>query len=109
MFSFTDQERASLTEMSAVSKDTNGSEVLIGLTLDETAFYMNYTRHFLAGKNDYHNMARYLNLHDRHEAARLRILGMGQYLHNAKLSYPGHCGQAHVVDSGTVGFEGSVR
>jgi hypothetical protein len=80
MFSFTDNERASLSELSAISKDTSGSEILIGLTREETVFYMNFTRQFLAGEHNYHNTGRYLNLHDKYEAARLRALGIKQYM-----------------------------
>ena len=42
MFSFTDDERTFLIEMRALSTDTNGDEILVGLTL--TAFYMNHSR-----------------------------------------------------------------
>ena len=44
MFSFTDDERTFLIEMRALSTDTNGDEILVGLTLEETAFYMNHSR-----------------------------------------------------------------
>jgi hypothetical protein len=79
-FSFTDRERECLNQLHAISIDTSESEVLVGLTPEETAFYMEFTRKYLAGERNYHNLTRYLDLHDRHEAARLRALGMARYL-----------------------------
>ena len=81
-FSFTDKERESLNELNAISNDTSEREILIGLTLEETSFYIDFTRKYLAGEQNYHHLTRYLSLHDKHEAARLRVLGMAQYLHN---------------------------
>jgi len=75
-FAFTDKERESLNQLHAISTNTNESEILVGLTLEETAFYMDFTRKFLAGERNHHNLTKYLNLHDKHEAARLRVLCM---------------------------------
>ena len=82
MFSFTDDERAYLTEMRAITTDAIGNEVLVGLTLEETAFYMDHARQFGTGERDHRNADRYLELHDKHEAARLGVLGAEIYLRN---------------------------
>jgi hypothetical protein len=82
MFSFTNDERAYLTEMRSITTDTNGNEILVGLTLEETAFYMGRARQFLTGDRDRHNADRYLELHDKHEAARFGVLGAEIYLRN---------------------------
>lgn len=82
MFTFTNDERAYLTEMRAITTDTNGIEFLVGLTLEETAFYMGHARKFLTGDRDRHKADRYLELHDKHEAARFDVLGAEIYLRN---------------------------
>lgn len=82
MFSFTNDERAHLTEMRAITTDINGHEILVGLTLEETAFYMNHSRQFLTGDRDRHNAERYLELHNKHEAARFAVLGAEIYRRN---------------------------
>jgi hypothetical protein len=66
--------------MRALNTDTSGNEVLVGLTLEETAFYMTYGRQFLTGNRDHSNEDKYMALHDKHEAARLGVLGAEIYL-----------------------------
>jgi hypothetical protein len=80
MFSFTENERAYLNEMRAIITDPDGNEILTSLTMEETVFYMDYTRQFRTGKYDQRHTGRYLKLHDKHEAARLGALGIEQYL-----------------------------
>ena len=87
MFSFTDDERAHLTEMRAISTDSNGIEILVGLTIEETAFYMNYTRGRVAGNNDHFGGEKYLQLHDKHEQARLEVLGTEIHLRTEKPTF----------------------
>lgn len=82
MFSFTYDERANLTEMRAITTDASGKEVLVGLTLEETAFYMDHTRQRSAGKHDHRNDDRYLELHDKHDGARLSVIGAEIFLRN---------------------------
>jgi hypothetical protein len=82
-FSFTDKERESLNKLHAIAIDTSENEILIGLTLEETAFYMDFTRKYLAGEQNEHSLTSYLSLHDKHEAARLGALGMAHYLQRA--------------------------
>jgi hypothetical protein len=87
MFSFTDDERAYLSEMRAMSTDASGNEILVGLTLEETAFYMNYTRKRLTGEHDHQHGERYLELHDKHEQARLEVLGTEIHLRTEKTTF----------------------
>lgn len=75
MFRFTDAERIYLTEMHSLATDTEGNEVLVGLTLEETAFLMEHRRKFAAGDRDRENRARARELSDRHQVARLQVVG----------------------------------
>ncbi len=74
MFSFTDDERAYLAEMRAITTDAQGCEILVGLTLEETEFYVTHSRDLLEGRRNHAESERYLALHDKHEAARLGVL-----------------------------------
>jgi hypothetical protein len=80
MFSFTEDERAYLTEMRKITTDARGNEVLVGLTLEETDFYINHTRQRITGEDNQRNGGKYLDLHEKHERARLEILGAEIYL-----------------------------
>ena len=82
MFSFTDDKRVYLTEMRAITTDASGNQILVGLTLEETDFYMDHARKFLTGERDRRNADRYLELHDKHEAARFSVLGAEIFLRN---------------------------
>ena len=75
MFEFTEAERAHKTEMRAITKDSQGREVLVGLTFDETAFYMSFSRKFLSGDQDSEDSEVYLELHEKHEHARFEVIG----------------------------------
>jgi hypothetical protein len=48
MLIFTDADRTHLTEMCAITTNSQGQEVLVGLTLKETEFYMEYSRQRMA-------------------------------------------------------------
>jgi hypothetical protein len=74
MFSFTMAERIYLKTIGAISRDAQGREVLVGLSLEETEFYMGYAAEFHSGEVSRANGERYLALHERHEAARFRAL-----------------------------------
>ncbi len=87
MFTFTDDERAYLSEMRAISTDANGNEILVGLTLEETAFYMNYTRKRITGEDDHLHGERYLELHNKHEQARFEVLGAEIHLRTEKPTF----------------------
>ena len=77
---FTEKDRTFLTELRAITKDAQGREVLVGLTEQETAFYMEYSRRRLKGEGDPSGRDRYLELSEKHELARLSILGAEQQL-----------------------------
>lgn len=76
MFAFTDKERAGFSEQRAIATDPQGREVLVGLTLEETAFYMAYVRNRVAdGQPDPEAEDRYFDLHEKHQRERFRVLG----------------------------------
>src|SRR4051812_7464272 len=47
---FTEADRSYLTEMRAITMDGQGREVLVGLSAEETEFYMRYTKSRMKGK-----------------------------------------------------------
>ncbi len=71
-----DSERAYMTEMRMLTVDTQGHETLVGLTLDEADFYILYSRARGSGTGSHDDDARdrYLELHDKHERARIMVL-----------------------------------
>lgn len=75
MIDFGDDERAYLTEMRMLTKDSNGQEVFVGLTLEETEFYVTYGRQSLLGVENRNDADRYLELNEKHERARLNVIG----------------------------------
>lgn len=83
-FAFTDSERAHLREMRALATDALGREVLVGLTFEETAFYVTYGRDRIKGISRPDDGEKYLELHDKHERARLSVLGAENELRNDK-------------------------
>ena len=82
MFEFSDDERVYLNALSAITMDSQGRETLVGLTLEETAIYMNHSRKFLTGDRDRDGREAYLALHEKHEKARFEVLGAEIYLRN---------------------------
>jgi hypothetical protein len=62
----------------ALSKDSEGREVLIGLTFDETEWFLQYLDNRYdekpTGSNSADDSDLYLLLHERHEAARLEMV-----------------------------------
>ncbi|HZP66248.1 MAG TPA: hypothetical protein VFB32_08055 [Rudaea sp.] len=73
-FAFSESERSYLEELRALSSDARGREVLVGLTFEETAWYVTQT-HTLLGRHRADRL-RYLELHDKHEKARQRLLAI---------------------------------
>lgn len=77
MIKLTESRREYLKEMRALTVDKNGNEHLVGLTLEESEFYLNYGTarleglHLTRAEGD-----RYLALHGKHERARLAVLGV---------------------------------
>ena len=89
MFTFTDDERASLGWMRGIAQDPEGRAVLVGLTFEETDFYITYRRKYLTpGRDrDREHQRRYLELHRKHEIARLEVLGREIHLRNESPIY----------------------
>lgn len=76
MLDLNDVERGYLTETRALSVNPAGEEVLVGLTVDETAFVLDHMRRFLMSEreHDRERKKRFLDLHNKHEAARFAVL-----------------------------------
>ena len=83
MFTFTDEERASLGGMRAITQDPQGRAVLAGLTFEETHFYITYRRKFLTLERDRNreHQERFLELHRKH-IARVQVVGAEIRLRN---------------------------
>jgi hypothetical protein len=82
MIEFTDEERALLSEMRALTTDDEGREVLRGLTREETEFYVTYTRSHASGNRDRKPVtrARFQELYQKHERVRLQAIMDENYL-----------------------------
>jgi len=80
MYKFSDAERAFLTEMWAITKDDQGREFLVGLTIEETSIYMTLAHKHLSDHLDHEDGQTYLKLHEKHESARLQVIGAEAYL-----------------------------
>lgn len=81
-FAFTGSERAYLKEIRALSTDSQGREVLVGLTFDETVFYVTYIREQANDIRSRDDNDKYLELHEKHERARITVLGAENQLQN---------------------------
>jgi hypothetical protein len=80
-FSFTDDEIEYLSMMSALTANRLGYPVLVGLNAEETARFMQFSRGF--PKHRIHDPAMrqdYLDLYNRHELARLEVIGLTRYV-----------------------------
>jgi len=73
MLNLTDVERAYFNDMRSLGVDSSGNEVLVGLTLEESLFYLAYSRGE-AGAKSHEDNSKYLELHEKHEATRLQIV-----------------------------------
>lgn len=73
MAKFSDEEREILNNMRLLTRDSNGNEVLVGLTLEETDFYFNYKEGCKKGENPI-GSDRYLELHQKHELSKQRVI-----------------------------------
>ena len=71
-FQFTAEERQAEEESFALAVDVRGREVLTGLTLEETAFVINYRRAFVHGVQDEGLRAEFIALNAKHELSRLQ-------------------------------------
>lgn len=54
--------------------DAHGERVLVGLTAEETKAYLDHKEAWFNGSDRRDNRERWLELHDRHEAARLAVV-----------------------------------
>lgn len=72
---FNASERAFLDEMRKLSTDNKGNVIFVGLTVEESQEYYKYTRPEFSHKGNSATLDRYLELHDKHEAARFAVLG----------------------------------
>jgi hypothetical protein len=75
-----------LKEMRAIDGDNEGNEVLVGLTVEETSFYLKYVEQRVSGDSDPSDGEKYLKLHDKHEKARFSVLGAEHVLRTEKPS-----------------------
>lgn len=78
----TEAERAFQTEMRGLSTDHDGNEILVGLTVEESTWYIEHNRQWLAERLDdsapnksREGRVRHRELHEKHERARFQILG----------------------------------
>lgn len=77
MIEFTDSERQWHSEMRSLTTDEHRREVLVGLTAEETDFYVTYLRRRNTGERDPSaaNRDRFLELRQKHERARIEVIG----------------------------------
>ena len=82
MFVFTAAEREIRSPDRAIVLNEAGREVLVGLTEEETALYMDYMRRYGLNKRlwtrarpDKAEREAFLKLHNKHETARLAAFG----------------------------------
>lgn len=76
MIEFSDSERSFLEQMRGLARDDDGQEVLVGLTAEETEFYVLYGRKRASGERnrDPSSRDRYLALHQKHDLARQQVI-----------------------------------
>lgn len=72
---FEASERAYLNDMRMLSTDNKGREVFVGLTIEESEEYFLLTRLDSNNDGDREKRDRYLELYEKHETARLAVLG----------------------------------
>ena len=72
MFTFTNEGARDPSAFRAITTDEQGREVLIGLTFEETAFYMARVRRGPPTIPDLVSREKYLELDKKHELARLQ-------------------------------------
>jgi len=76
----TEGEIAYLNEMRAITTDSSGNTVFVGLTLQESNEYHRLS--LSRGGSSYEEGERYIALNDRHEIARLQVLAAESTLRN---------------------------
>ena len=78
------ERQAHFKEMRAIGEDNEGNEVLVGLTVEETSFYLSYLQQRLLDNEDPADGKRYMELHNKHEEARFSVLGAEHILQTEK-------------------------
>ena len=79
-----ESERSYLTEMRALGADSQGCEVLVGLSRAESEWYLAYLQRVRDDCRDPDDSAKYLQLHETHERCRMGILGAEAELRDTK-------------------------
>lgn len=74
MVEFSDSERKWHADMRSLTTDERGREVLVGLTVDETEFYVASIRTRPSDEHASGDGRRFLELRQKHERARLQVL-----------------------------------
>ena len=70
MLPLTDEQRADLTEIRALAVDSQGREIFVGLTFEESVFYVEHGRRRFAGEDTSRaDRLRYLELAEKHDSA----------------------------------------
>jgi hypothetical protein len=70
-----EKEETYLEFIRAITTDAHGNEVRVGLTVEETAFYLAYLENRRTGRpRDSAARARFQELHEKHEYARLNVI-----------------------------------
>ncbi len=85
----TEPEREYLREMRALAVGPDGVEHLVGLTLDETIFYVRFSLEPVSG--DFPSRTdseRYLGLQRRHETSRLAVISEDSLMNRKSPSLP---------------------
>ena len=74
MLSISEEERSYLIEVRALAINSKRQEVFVGLTYEETIFYMRYSKSAHIESTNSEEADKYLELNERHEAARMAVI-----------------------------------
>lgn len=76
MLNISKAEREYMNEMRMLTRDSQGNELLVGLTLEESQFYLRFAQARTRSMEPQGDEARdrYLELNDKHEKARLSVI-----------------------------------
>lgn len=76
MLTFQPGARAYLSRIRALSTDKNDNDVFVGMTMEESTWYQSYAEESFSGTANRSDgsQEKYLELQDKHETARLRVI-----------------------------------
>ncbi|MBV7481389.1 hypothetical protein [Bordetella sp. BOR01] len=76
MLKFEPGARAYLSEIRALSTDEDDNDVFVGMTVEESTWYQGYVEKSFGGTANRFDgsQEKYLELQDKHETARLRVI-----------------------------------